>query len=79
MFYDLPCELEVSKLPGSRLSLCNTLVCSDRLCVDVSVLNQHTAVHADILLADSVVLRHIHLQNAEILLRAEKFESVRSE
>ena len=79
MLNDFPSELHVGELLRGRLQLGNALVSCDRLRVDVPVLNQHTAIHAHILLADGIVLGHIHLQHTEILLRAEKFERIRSE
>ena len=79
MLNDFPGELHIGELLRGRLQLGNALVSCDRLRVDVPVLNQHTAIHAHILLADGIVLGHIHLQHTEILLRAEKFERIRSE
>ena len=79
MLHDFPCEFHIGKLLHGRLQLGNTLICSHRLGIDIPVLNQHTAIHAHILLTDGIVLGHIHLQHTEILLRAEKFERIRSE
>ena len=77
MLYNLPCEIEVGELGLGRLRLGHTLPCAYRNNAAVPVLDEHTAVHADILAADLVIPGHIHLENAEILLGLEQFKGIR--
>ena len=74
MLHDTPSKLQISQLLLCRLHLGNAHIRRDSLSRGVQLLRQQPAVHAHILHVRCGICRHIHLQQAQVLLRAEHLQ-----
>src|SRR5574344_1246062 len=73
----MPSKIQVNNLLNCRLGFSNTLFCSHGNCSSIPILNQHNAIHTDILLASDIVLGHIDFQHTKILFSAQKCQCLR--
>ena len=70
----LPSEVRLGELSLRGFNFCNTHLCSHSLHLSVQLLGEQTAVHADVLRNRSIGAGHIHLHNAEVLLRRQNLK-----
>ena len=75
MLHDAPAEVQINEISLRGLLLRHAHIGRYILRLRIEVLHQQTTAHAYILLLGRVVLRHIDLDEAQVLLRREHLQS----